>query len=117
MLAYPIWSPLLLVRRVWPVAVSTCTLEYTSNDVSGDTDMLEIDPNHPYRPTASSELSWNAATPGPCVPAESGRAQPARFRISPSFALRFVEPTSGVPDHTATRPMNAACSRAVIVAS
>ena len=72
------------------------------------TDMLEIAPSHPYRAAASSELSCSATTPGPCVPAASALAHAARFRINPSFAARLVEPTSGVPDHTATRPMNAA---------
>ena len=77
----------------------------------------EMFASHAYRAAKSSELSCSATTPGPCVPAESDRAHAARFRISSSFAPRFVDPTSGVPDHTAARPMNAALTRAAIVAS
>ena len=81
------------------------------------TDSGEMPPNHPYRPASSSELSCSATTPGPRVPAPSALAHAAKFRISPSLALRLVEPTSGVPDHTAARPVNAALSRAAIVPS
>src|SRR5690348_13339447 len=75
-----------------------------------------MEPTHEYRVAALSELSCSATTPGPCVPAESDRAHAARFRISSSFIARFVDPTSGVPDHAAERPMNAALSRAAMVA-
>src|SRR5438445_10655385 len=94
-----------------PVCVSACTFEYTLSVVSAMTLIPEMLETHPYRAAASSELSCSATTPGPCVPAESARAHPARFRISSSLTPRFVDPTSGVPDHTADRPMNAALTR------